>query len=248
MKYLVIIIFCGLNLQVFGQTEMKYISIGLNAAGDVIIAKSKVKNISDAKVEEITVSTSRDREPVYRVPIDKNDKNLTIEVSGTTENKKGDLGITGKGFVIRILGIILSHDKIIKINLQTDGNKIDYVSNKLEEMPSFSFAFDPPNATDPSYIFKLKRTKLLAKKKIKIGLDIKNGAINFADNDLKGSYSIEITKINADGSEETFVKPEISSKKANKFQLNFKNWNAICLQNDIDGKGFANDKCNPLKQ
>ncbi len=247
MKYFLILIICGLNLQIFAQTEMKYISIGLNAAGDVIIAKSKVKNISDTNVESITVSTSRDREPVYRVPIDKNDKNLTIEVSGTTENKKGDLGITGEGFVVRILGIILSNDKIVKINLQTDGNKIDYVSNKLEEMPSFSFAVDPPNATNPSYIFKLKRTKLLAKKKIIISLDAKNGTINFADNDLKGSYSIEITKINADGSEEIFAKPEIQSKKSNRFQINFKNLKQVCLQNDIDGKGFANDKCNPLK-
>jgi hypothetical protein len=234
-------------MQIFAQTEMKYISIGLNAAGDVLIAKSKTKNIADTNVESITVSTSRDREPVYRVPIDKNDKNLTIKVSGTTENKKGDLGITGKGFVIRILGIILSNDKIISINLQTDGNKIDYVSNKLEETPSFSFAFDPPNATDSSYIFKLKRTKLLAKKEITIGLDAKNATFNFADNNVKGGYSIEITKINADGSEETFAKPDISAKKSNRFQLNFKNWKAICLQNDIDGKGFANDKCNPLK-
>jgi hypothetical protein len=247
MKYFLTLIILGLNLQIFAQTEMKYISIGLNAAGDIVIAKSKVKNMSDAKVEEITVSTSRDREPVYRVPISENDKHLTIEVSGTTENRKGDLGITGNGFVIRILGIILSNDKIISINLQTDGNKIDYISNKPEEMPSFSFAFDPPNATDPSYIFKLGRTKLIAKKKITINLDAKNSTFNFADNDLKGSYSIEITKINADGSEENFTNPEIQSKKANKFQLNFKNWKAICLQNDIDGKGFANDKCNPLK-
>jgi hypothetical protein len=247
MKYFLTLIILGLNLQMFAQTEMKYISIGLNAAGDVLIAKSKTKKISDAKVQEITVSTSRDREPVYRVPIDKNDKNLTIKVSGTKENAKGDLGITGNGFVIRILEINLITDKIITVNLQTDGNKIDYVSNKLEEIPSISFAFDPPNATDPSYIFKLKRTKLLAKKKITIGLDAKNGTITFADNDLKGNYSIEITKINADGSEENFTKAEIQSKKANKFQLNFKNWKAICLQNDIDGKGFANDKCNPLK-
>jgi hypothetical protein len=247
MKYFLILIILGLNLQIFAQPEMKYISIGLNAAGDVLIAKSKVKKISDAKVEEITVSTSRDREPVYRVPISENDKNLTIEVSGTTENRKGDLGITGKGFVVRVLAINLSTDKIITINLQTAGNKIDYVSNKLEETPSFSFAFDPPNATDPSYIFKLKRTKLLAKKKVTITLDAKNGTFNFADNDVKGSYSIDITKINADGTEETFTDAEISSKKANRFQMNFKNLKAICLQNDIDGKGFANDKCNPLK-
>jgi hypothetical protein len=247
MKYFLILIILGLNLQIFAQPEMKYISIGLNAAGDVLIAKSKVKKISDAKVEEITVSTSRDREPVYRVPISENDKNLTIEVSGTTENRKGDLGITGKGFVVRVLAINLSTDKIITINLQTAGNKIDYVSNKLEETPSFSFAFDPPNATDPSYIFKLKRTKLLAKKKVTISLDAKNGTFNFADNDVKGSYSIDITKINADGTEETFTGAEISSKKANRFQMNFKNLKAICLQNDIDGKGFANDKCNPLK-
>jgi hypothetical protein len=247
MKYFLTLIILGLNLQIFAQPEMKYISIGLNAAGDVLIAKSKVKKISDAKVEEITVSTSRDREPVYRVPISENDKNLTIEVSGTTENRKGDLGITGKGFVVRVLAINLSTDKIITINLQTAGNKIDYVSNKLEETPSFSFAFDPPNATDPSYIFKLKRTKLLAKKKVTISLDAKNGTFNFADNDVKGSYSIDITKINADGTEETFTGAEISSKKANRFQMNFKNLKAICLQNDIDGKGFANDKCNPLK-
>jgi hypothetical protein len=247
MKYFLTLIILGLNLQIFAQTEMKYISIGLNAAGDVLIAKSKVKKISDAKIEEITVSTSRDREPVYRVPISEKDKSLAIKVSGTKENAKGDLGITGDGFVIRILAINLTADKIINLNLQTDGNKIDYVSNKLEEMPSFSFAFDPPNATDPSYIFKLKRTKLLAKKKIIISLDAKNGTFNFADNDLKGSYSIEITKINADGSEENFTNSEIQSKKSNKFQLNFKNWKAVCLQNDIDGKGFANDKCNPLK-
>jgi hypothetical protein len=69
MKYFLTLIILGLNLQIFAQTEMKYISIGLNAAGDVLIAKSKVKKISDAKIEEITVSTSRDREPVYRVPI-----------------------------------------------------------------------------------------------------------------------------------------------------------------------------------
>ena len=245
MKYFLTLIILGLNLQIFAQTEMKYISIGLNAAGDVLIAKSKVKKISG--VEEITVSTSRDREPVYRVPIGENDKNLAIKVSAGKENAKGDLGITGDGFVVRVLGIELSNDKIITVNLQTDGNKIDYVSNKPEEMPSFSFAFDPPNATDPSYTLKLKRTKLLAKKKIIISLDAKNGTINFADNDLKGSYSIEITKINADGSEEMFTNRTILSKKSNKFQLNFKNWKAVCLQNDIDGKGFANDKCNPLK-
>jgi hypothetical protein len=225
----------------FAQTEMKTIGIGLNAAGNVSITKS------GTKIKDMTASASRNREPVYRVPIGKKDKTLTIQISGATANTKGDLGMTGDGFVVRVLEINLTADKIINLNLQTDGNKIEYSSNKPEETPSFSFAVDPPNATDPSYIFKLKRTKLLAKKKITISLDVKNGTINFADNDVKGSYSIEITKINADGSEENFTQAEISSKKADRFRLNFKNLKAVCLQNDIDGKGFANDKCNPLK-
>jgi hypothetical protein len=241
MKIFLILIICGFAGQSFSQTEMKNISIGLNAAGDVLITKNGVK------VNDMTASTSRDREPVYRVPIGEKDEKLTIRVSGQKENAKGDLGIAGNGFVVRVLAISLSRDKIIMVNLQTGGNKIDYVSNKPEETPSFSFAFDPPNATDSSYIFKLKRAKLIAKKKIIISLDAKNGTFNFSDNDVKGSYSLEITKINVDGSEEIFTNADISSKKANKFQLNFKDWKAICLQNDIDGKGFANDKCNPLK-
>jgi hypothetical protein len=242
-----ILLILGGSIEIFSQTEMKYITVGLNSAGDVVISKSKSKNISDTKIEGIAVSTSRDREPVYRVPIGEKDKNLTIAVYGTAMSKKGDLAFTGEGFVIRVLDIILSNDKIITVNLQTNGNKIDYISNKSEEIPSFSFAFDPPNATDPSYIFKLKRTKLLAQKKITISLDTKNGTMNFADNDSKGNYSIEITKINADGSEETFTNAEISSKKANRFQINFINWKQICLKNDIDGKGYANDKCNTIK-
>ncbi len=245
-KYLLIIIICGLNLVIFAQTDqklMKKISIGLNARGDISIAKSKTKH---KKLPDITVSTSRDREPVYGVPIGKSDKLLTIKVSGTKENAKGDLGMTGDGFVVRVLGIELSNGKILNINLQTAGNKIEYLSNKAEENPSFSFAVDPTVATEPSYSFKLKRTKLLAKKKITVSLDIKNGTINFADNDTKGSYSLEITKINADGSEDNFSNSEISSKKANLFHVDFKNWSKICLRNNDNGKGFGAENCKPI--
>ncbi len=248
LKYFLILTVCGLNLQIFAQTEMKKISIGLNAAGDVLITKSKSpgKKAPD-KIEGLTVSTARDRESVYGVPISDKDKNLTIRVSGTKEKATGDLGISGGNFVVRILGIALSADKILTVNLQTDGNKIEYVSNKIEENPGFSFALDPAEAAQPSYIFKLKRTKLPARKKITVSLDAANGTINFADNALSGSYSLEITKINADGSEDSFSSPEVSSKKANRFQLDFKNLKEVCLRIDDDGKGFADEKCNRLK-
>lgn len=229
---------------------MKKISIGLNAAGDVIIAKSatasKRKKLP-VKIEGMTVSTSRDREPVYGVPIGKTDKALSIQVSGTKENAKGDLGMTGDGFVVRVPEIDLIFGKILNIILQTDGNKLVFSSNKIEASPSFSFAFDPPDASQPSYVFTLRRTKLLAKKRITISLDAKSGVISFADNDSKGSYSLEITKINADGNENVFRTAEITSKAANRFQVDFKNWDGICLRIDDDGKGFADEKCDPLK-
>ena len=254
---LLTLIIGGLTCQTFSQTKMKTLAIGFTAPSDMMITKADGKRIgydvvNQKVVNEIKdsfVSESTSGEPLFRLPVGDNEKDLTIKVFGQTPQTNGNLSITGDGFVIRLIGLTLETTKILTMTVQPDGQKIEFSSNQAEEFLKFNFAVDPPDGKQPSYIFKLERPKLLANKKLAVNLDITKGIFNFSDEAKLGSYSITLTKINLDGSNNTFSQAEISSKKANRFQLDFKNWDGksgICLRIDEDKRGIVKAKCRPL--
>ncbi|MBX7172446.1 MAG: hypothetical protein K1X72_15875 [Pyrinomonadaceae bacterium] len=252
---LITFIFCGI-LQVFSQTKVKKLTIGLNASGDILITKADGKRIgfdSNNKrafneIRDSLISQSTSGNPLYHIPISDKEKNLTIKVFGNTPNTKGNLSITGDGFVIRLIGLELEPSKVLTISLKPNGQKLEFYSNQAEEMLKFNFAIDPPDGKEPSYLFKIERTKLFAAKKISLNLDIGNGTFDFIDDSPPiGNYSLNLTRINLDGTQNEFSKSEITSKKANIFQLDFKKWDQICLRNGENKKGFSKSKCQPLK-
>ena len=244
------------RISVFAQTtEITMLNIGLNAAGDVLIITPNGKKIGyDAgakknyeEIKDATVSTARDREPVYRIPVGETNKDLTIRVFGKTRLTKGDLAISGEGFTMRVIGLALEPGKIFTIVISPDLSNIQFSANAIVAAPNFSFAVDPPVATDPSYIFKITRSKLALKKTIAIALDLTAATLSFSDNGLpKNTYSLNAAKINADGTERNFTSPKIFSAKTNQFQFDFKHWDEKingCLKIDKNANGFSDEKC-----
>jgi len=250
-----LVVLC-VHLNVFAQeANVTTLSIGLNASGEVLIISSDGKKLGyDAvakktydEIKGATTSTSRNREPVYRVPISDLTKNLTIRVFGKTKLTKGDLGISGNGFTLRATGLNLEPKRIFTIVLRPNLSAVQFSANTIVENPAFNLAIDPPIADQPSYIFKLTRSKLPLKKLFNIGLDLTAGNLNFSDNTMpKSIYSLQATRITATGSEQTFANPKITSTKANRFQFDFKNWNektSACLKIDENANGFGDEKC-----
>ncbi|MDQ3130145.1 MAG: hypothetical protein M3Q99_05220 [Acidobacteriota bacterium] len=236
-------------------SDTKLLSIGLNASGEILIISPDGKKLGyDAaakktydEIKGATTSTARDREPVYKVPFNDSTKDLTIRVFGKTRQTKGDLGISGNGFILRTIGLALEPRKVFTVILRPDLSKIQFSANSIVENPTFNLAIDPPAATDPSYIFKLTRSKLALKKTMTIALNLTAATLNFSDNGLpKNTYSLQATKINAEGGEQNFTNPKIISIKANRFQFDFKNWDEIingCLKIDENADGFGDEKC-----
>jgi len=244
------------HLTVFAQdADVMTLSIGLNAAGEILIISPAGKKlgydgVTKKTYDEIkgaTVSTARDREPVYRVPVGDLTKDFTIRIFGKTKLTKGDLGVSGNGFTLRVIGLALEPKKIVTLVLRPDLSAIQFSANAVVENPSFNLAIDPPLATQPSYIFKLTRSKLALKKFVKIGLEVIAGTLNFGDNEIsKSIYSLQATKIDATGGEQNFANPKVTSTKGNRFQLDFKNWDqktSACLKIDENASGFNDEKC-----
>lgn len=255
---LLLMLVFGLNFMALSQPKIKFLSIGLNASGDLKITRADGKRLGfDAitkksynEIPDATISTSRDREPVYRLPIIDSEKSFTIKVFGRKDNKKADLAITGENFVVRFVGLSLVEGKIFTIKISPQGNNITFSCNKKTELPTFTFAVDSPDANQASYILKLNRTDFNVAKLLNIILD-SNNILRFKDNDKPNAvYTLNIIKINADGTENTFSSPEITSKNANNFELDFNKWNGtegICLRNDKNRNGFKDEKCLNLK-
>lgn len=237
------------------DAEKKMLSVGLNASGGVLIISPDGKKLGyDAvtkktydEIKGATASTSRDREPVYKVPVNDSTKDWTIRVFGKTKQTKGDLGISGNGFTFRVVGLALDPKSVFTIILRPDLGKIRFSANSIVQNPSFNLAVDPPVTTDPSYIFKLTRSKLALKKIITIGLNLSAGNLDFSDNGFpKNIYSLQATKIAANGGELNFTNTKIISTKANRFQYDFKNWDektSGCLKIDENADGFSEEKC-----
>lgn len=213
------------------DSDVKMLSVGLNAASEILIIAPDGKKfgydaVAKKRYEEIkgaTVSTSRDREPVYRVPISDADKEFTVRIFGKTKGTKGDLGITGEGFTFRAIGLALEPRKNFTLVFRPNLSKIQFSANSIVENPAFNLALDPSDATQPSYIFKLSRAKLLLRKIIILGLDLKTDIFSFSDNAAPAVvYSLNVLKIEANGEEKTFANAKIISKKANRFQFDLK--------------------------
>ncbi len=250
-----LIVLC-VHLNIFAQeTNVTTLSIGLNASGEVLIISPDGKKLGyDAvtkktydEIKGATVSTSRDREPVYRVPVSDLTKDLTIRVFGKTKLTKGDLGVSGNGFTLRATGLALEPKKVFTLVLRPDLSAIQFSANTVVENPSFNLAIDPPLADQPSYIFKLTRSRLPLRKFVKIGLELTAGTLNFSDNGIpKSLYSLQATKIDATGGEQNFVNPKITSTRASRFQFIFKDWDtktSACLKIDENADGFSDEKC-----
>ena len=236
-------------------SDTKMLSIGLNASGEILIISPDGKKLGyDAaakktydEIKGATTSTARDREPVYNVPVSNSTGDLTIRVFGKTRQTKGDLGISGNGFILRTIGLALEPRKVFTVILRPDLSKIQFSANSIVENPTFNLAIDPPSATDPSYIFKLTLSKLALKKTMTIALNLTAATLNFSDNGLpKNIYSLQATKIDASGAEKIFANPKIISTKTNRFQFDFKNWDEKingCLKIDENADGFGDEKC-----
>lgn len=249
------VILC-VHLNAFAQDAgAKMLSIGLNAPGEVLITSPDGRRIGYDAVAKKTydeikgggVSTARDREPVYRVPVGSATQNLTIRVFGKTKLTKGDLGISGDGFTLRAIGLALEPRRIFDIVLRPDLSEIRLSGNAIIENPTINLAVDPPLADQPSYIFKLARSKLLPKKLIRISLNLTARILNFGDNGTpKSTYSLQATRIDAAGGEQNYAAPKIVSTKSNQFQFDFKKWIEKadgCLKIDENANGFDDEKC-----
>ena len=236
----------------------KTVRINLNAPGELFIINSAGKRIGyDAATgKEIntiagaSVSVLKNRPLLYIVPFADATRPFKIQIYGKTLTEKAttDLALTGEGYVARFDDITLDPNEILSATMSPNGQELTFTASADGETPVFSFAIDPPlNSKQPSYIFKLSRSNLSAGKTIKATLDAKKGKFYFGDDDSqKAEYAVNVTRINADGTENVLTKDKISFGKANRYLLDFGRWSntdAPCFYADDKGSRFANEKC-----
>jgi len=237
----------------------KTVRINLNAQGELLITNAAGKRIgydslTGKEIKTIagaSISVLRNRPPVYIVPFADATRALKIQISGKTLTEKAtiDLAMTGEGYVTRFDDITLDPNETLSATMSPNGQELTFTAGVDGETPALSFAVDPPPtaAKQPSYIFKLSRSNLSAGKTIKATLDVKKGKFYFGDDDLqKAEYVLNVTRVNADGTENVLTKDKISFGKTNRYLLDFGKWNgtdAPCFYADDNGSRIANEKC-----
>lgn len=235
------------------QSVTKPLTISVSSPVDVLVTRADGKRFGfDAvhkkdfkEINGAAVTVSPGREPVYRVPVGVSPKPLTIAIFGRAGSNVANLAITAPNSVISIRGMPVTSGATATVRVSPNGNSLDYSSTSATITPKFVFAIDPKDAKQPSYIFEITRESLAVGKTIKI-THLSDATYGFGDDSTSlSAYAVKVTRIKADGTEDTYAVDKLTAKRTNHFELDLTKWNGktgACLRSD-DGPGLRLGKC-----
>ena len=187
--------------------------------------------------------------PNYTVPFDDSDGDFTIVFSGKYLDDPSDFDFvySAPGFTVGFEGIVLDPDEILIATISYDGQEISFTASADGETPDVFYAFDSDDDKQASYITEVGGVELTAAKTLAFNFDFENGKLFMADNDgNEDEYDIELIRINADGTEQIYRKNDVDIGKADKYEMDFGDWNGkdpMCFKDDDDGDGFDDEEC-----
>jgi hypothetical protein len=188
--------------------------------------------------------------PHFTIPYEESAVPYTVIFSGKnlTEESNLDFVFSAPGFTVGFDGIRLDPNETLTATISHDGEQITFTASADSETPEVFYAFDGEVDEDTaSYITYIEGVELTANKTLTYDFDFENGKLFFTDNDgNEDNYDIDLTRINADGTEQEYKQNDLKVKTSDKFEMDFGDWdgkNSICFKDDDDGNGFEDEKC-----
>lgn len=187
--------------------------------------------------------------PQYFVPYEETDEPYTIVFSGKNLDRESylDFVFSAPGFTVGFDEIRLDPNETLTATISHDGQEISFTASADGETPEVFYSFDPEDDTDASYLTEIEGIELAAGKTLFYDFDFENGKLFFSDDDqTEDEYDIELTRINADGTEQVYRQNDLEIGKADKYEMDFGDWDGkgtMCFKDDEDNNGFADEEC-----
>jgi hypothetical protein len=149
----------------------------------------------------------------------------------------GTLSMQGPGYVVGFDGIRLDPGEKLKMTISPNGQLITYQASQDGETPHMFIAVDP-DPSGASYIFDAGGMTIEGGKTVTVTLDLVTKKLFFEDDDGNAdTYQIEVTRINADGTEQYYVNNDVSLDNNGEGDVNFGSWDGSGNMNfDIEGQ------------
>lgn len=187
--------------------------------------------------------------PNYIVPYEETDNPYTIVFSGRNLRAEStfDFVFSAPGFTVGFDGIRLDPNETLTATISPNGEQISFRASADTETPEVFYSFDSADAEDASYTANIKGIALTAGKSLTYEFDLENGKLYFGDDDgNEDNYDIDLTRLNADGTEEEYSQEDLNIGKADKYEMNFGDWDGdgtMCFKDDEDNDGFDDEEC-----
>ncbi len=173
----------------------------------------------------------------------------TIVFSGRNLDDESNLDFvfSAPGFTVGFDNIRLDPNETLTAEISHNGEVITFTASSDAETPEVYFAFDSDDDADASYITEIGGVLLAAKKSLTYDFDFENGKLFFSDDDgNEDNYDIDLIRINADGSRQEYIQNDLDIGKADKYEMDFGDWNgkgSMCFKDDEDGDNFDDEEC-----
>lgn len=178
--------------------------------------------------------------PHYFLPYQDAGEPYTIVFSGKNLDSESvlDFVFSAPGFTVGFDGIRLDPKETLTATISHDGEEITFTASADGETPEVFYSFDPADDSEASYITNIEGVNLTGGKTLFYNFDFENGKLFFSDDDgNEDNYDIELIRINADGSEQTYVQNDLDTGKTDKYEMDFGDWDGegeMCFRDDED--------------
>lgn len=238
------------------QDEVRFVTIGLNAPGRLLITTADGRRLGEdpatgkqfSEIEGARQTTARNREPVFRIPVSASDSRLSLVVGPRNAASEPDLGITGPGFTVRLVGLRLFGNQQYRIEFDASGPSVS-VRAAAAFPPELRFAVDPTDGA-PSCILSVRRGRLAAGRTVSLSFVPAGNLFELSDDALsRTSYAFEMTTIGDDGSEKIFRESDLKTAGRSLFRIEFagpRNEQVPCIRKTSKGAGFGGAGCRPM--
>ena len=187
--------------------------------------------------------------PHFTFPYEESEQPYKIVFSGKYLDKESvlDFVFSAPGFTVGFNDIRLDPKETLTATISSDGEEISFTSSADGETPEVFYAFDPNDDSRTSYLTLIEGVELSAGKQLFYNFDFEEGKLFFSDNDgNEDSYDIELVRVNADGTRQTYTHRNLDLGRTDKYEMDFGDWKGkgdICFKEDGNGDGFDDEQC-----
>jgi len=231
-----------------GEGEMLVTEGGGRRIGFDPKTNRSYNEIPDAVSEDLVGGLGIDL-PHFTFPYEETEEPYTITFSGKYLDAEStlDFVFSAPGFTVGFADIRLDPNETLTATISTDGEEISFTASADGETPEVFYAFDPEDDSQASYLTVIEGVELSAGKELFYNFDFEEGKLFFSDNDgNEDQYDIELVRVNADGTRQTFTTSDLDIGKADRYEMDFKDWDGkgkMCFKDDEDGDGFDDEQC-----